>query len=305
MVTRPKTKKSMAARNRNSRTGTRSAKRDPAKTAMLSATSIPRVVPMVTCTVDANRAPRATVASCVLSPISARKNTTVVVTRGPQRRWSVGASTRSGTSVQIPKAMKLRPRTQETVSGSKRAAPQAPTVDASAWLKSVARRIPSITSHGRPYLIPRVSAMSCVLSPISATATTVKELNSAVIALHSPGRAGFGELPLGAVLATAGRQRFGTSVVASALLKTPQPETAQPERIEGPHAEDPRVVRDRLIDKGVDVDERVEDADGLLEAALHHQPATMEPGQLVIARISGEAFLEEIRSQLAAIELVS
>ena len=43
---------------------------------------MPSVVPTVTCAGAPKRAPSASVASCVLSPISARKNSTAVVTSG-------------------------------------------------------------------------------------------------------------------------------------------------------------------------------------------------------------------------------
>jgi hypothetical protein len=104
-------------------------------------------------------------------------------------------------------------------------------------------------------------------------------------------RPGFGELPLGAVLAIVRRERLGTGIVARALGETPQPEAAQPERIEGSHAEDARIVRDGIVDEGLDIDggERFEHDDGLLETTLGRQPTALEPRQLVVAVASPPA----------------
>ena len=78
--------------------------------------------------------PSATVASWVLSPISARKNTTVVVSeRPPAARAAHALRTRSGKSVQIPKAMKPRPRTHpSTARGEAARQPRRPTDEARA-----------------------------------------------------------------------------------------------------------------------------------------------------------------------------
>src|SRR5215470_8516288 len=84
--------------------GSRTASAAPPKTARLLAASIPSVVPSVTSTVEWNRAPSATVASWVLSPISTTKKSSVVVTKGPQRPRVPGSVGRSGTRVQTPKA---------------------------------------------------------------------------------------------------------------------------------------------------------------------------------------------------------
>src|SRR6266567_1432992 len=50
--------------------------------------SMPTVVPATTARRSSNRAARTTVAICVLSPISARKNATTVTTNAPKRSWS-------------------------------------------------------------------------------------------------------------------------------------------------------------------------------------------------------------------------
>src|SRR5438309_9252474 len=79
--------------------------------------------------------------------------------------------------------MKLRPRIHSTTAVGRRLAAHAPTDEARAWLIVVAIRMPSMTAQGRRYREAIDNATNCVLSPISASATTMNELRSAIIAL--------------------------------------------------------------------------------------------------------------------------
>ena len=83
------------------------ASRSPMNTAGTSAISMPSVVPMTTVTGDAKCAAMATVAICVLSPISARKNVTSVAPKTPKRPAArvSSSSILSGISVQIAMPM--------------------------------------------------------------------------------------------------------------------------------------------------------------------------------------------------------
>jgi len=81
---------------------------------------IPNVVPTMTCASASKRAANATVASCVLSPISARKKATNAVTKAPDLRIVGEPSSASGCSAQSPKAMKDKPTIQVNgVSGTR------------------------------------------------------------------------------------------------------------------------------------------------------------------------------------------
>jgi hypothetical protein len=71
--------------------GMRSAARLPANTTGALASSMPSVVPITTARSEGNFAASITVATCVLSPISARKNATTVTPKTPQREWSSGS----------------------------------------------------------------------------------------------------------------------------------------------------------------------------------------------------------------------
>ena len=123
----PKAKKSAAAIQRIVRIGTMAVSRSPAKTASPSAASMPSVVPAVTATVESKCAPRASVASCVLSPISARKKTRTLVRSGPQRDSVARVPARSGTSAQKPKAMKTSPSAQARKERGSASASRTPT----------------------------------------------------------------------------------------------------------------------------------------------------------------------------------
>src|SRR3954463_1576637 len=82
-VTAPNRINKAAANRRTALVGMRSANFWPTQTAGTLASIIPSVVPMTTVVSASKRAASATVASCVLSPISARKNATNAVTKAP------------------------------------------------------------------------------------------------------------------------------------------------------------------------------------------------------------------------------
>lgn len=81
----PRAAKSTAATYRTTAKLRRSPAMLPSITAGTSAISMPRVVPITTGTSWPNCAASAAVASCVLSPISARKNAIAVVIKAPPR----------------------------------------------------------------------------------------------------------------------------------------------------------------------------------------------------------------------------
>jgi hypothetical protein len=90
------------------------------------------VLPAVTQAADTKRAPSATVASWVLSPISARTNTTTVVSSGPQRAGADVSGGSSGLSVQMPNAMNPTASAHASAAGGSRRATQTPALAASA-----------------------------------------------------------------------------------------------------------------------------------------------------------------------------
>ena len=104
---------------------------------------------MVTRTIAWYLAASATVASWVLSAISARKKRIVVVTNGPNRSGRASASSVSGFSVQSPNPMNVAPRTPAITRAGTCPETQVPTVEASPWFRIVATRIPAITTQGR------------------------------------------------------------------------------------------------------------------------------------------------------------
>ena len=126
-----------------------------------------------------NFAASATVASWVLSPISARKKSTTVVPKTPKRFMrpsSVSSSSSlSGTSIQAAMAANETIRIQRRISGVMRVASTAPTPPAIAWLRTVATRMPQMMGAGLRNLAARQMAMSMVLSPISLAVTTPVE----------------------------------------------------------------------------------------------------------------------------------
>src|SRR6185312_8336068 len=118
-VSRPRDPKIAAAASRTQRGLIRSPASWPQRTAGTSAISMPAVVPMTTDVTALKRAANATVAICVLSPISARKKLTVV-TRKALPAASLAApllSSVSGTSAQAAMPRKSAPRPQRSRSG--------------------------------------------------------------------------------------------------------------------------------------------------------------------------------------------
>ncbi|MNS83443.1 hypothetical protein D3C72_1172300 [compost metagenome] len=153
--------------------GNLSAAKLPANTTGTLAISMPRVVPMITSHNSGYCAASITVAICVLSPISARKNAISVVRNGPNLRAVLASSSSilSGTRVHSAVAAKLAARIQCNIVSEKKLPTQAPTAPAAAWLARVAATIPAMIGQGLRKRAARMSASSCVLSPISAKAT--------------------------------------------------------------------------------------------------------------------------------------
>src|SRR4029079_3679398 len=119
-------------------------------------------------------------ASCVLSPISTRKKASSVVPKTPRREpLPLKSLAPSGTSSHAPMATNDSARIQRMTSAATNVATQAPRAAASPWLASVATAIPSTIGTGRRYRAASISASNCVLSPISARATTPVETRKA------------------------------------------------------------------------------------------------------------------------------
>ena len=92
------------------------------------ASSIPTVVPRITQKVSVKRAARTTVATWVLSPISARKNMMVVAMNAPMpRNFESALSSLSGTSSHRAMATKLPARIQGSQASGIKEATQAPS----------------------------------------------------------------------------------------------------------------------------------------------------------------------------------
>src|SRR6185437_9852437 len=126
-------------------------------------------------------APNTTVAICVRSPSSARKNAITVATNTPRPRRG-GASTGSafsGNSAHAATARNDNPINQRCRSGVIHRANQAPASAAIAWLSSDARRMPAQIGHGLRNFAANTSESSWVLSPISASATAPSETRKA------------------------------------------------------------------------------------------------------------------------------
>ena len=134
---------------------------------------MPRVVPIITSHKSGYCAASMTVATWVLSPISAMKKVINVVTNGPYLRAVLASSSSilSGTRVHSAVAVKLAARIQCSMASLKKVLNQAPTAPAAAWLARVATTIPAIIGQGLRKRAARIRASSCVLSPISAKAT--------------------------------------------------------------------------------------------------------------------------------------
>ena len=150
-VSTPVAANTAAAAQRICFSGSRCASFSPISTAGTLAASMPSVVPATTQTSASYLAASAMVANCVLSPISAMKKAIVVVTKAPAEVFfgASSSSNSSGFSVHRPKAMKTMPVTQRIVSGEENSAISVPTQPASAWLASVATRMPAMIAHGR------------------------------------------------------------------------------------------------------------------------------------------------------------
>ncbi len=153
----------------------------PTSTTGTLASSMPSVVPSTTATSDGNRAASTTVATCVLSPISARKNATTVTPKTPQRVAGGGssASSLSGRSAQSATAKNDSATSHRSTSDGTNERNRLPRKPASAWLASVATRMPAMIGSGFRKRAASTSASNCVLSPISPSATTPVETRKA------------------------------------------------------------------------------------------------------------------------------
>src|SRR5690606_20494465 len=139
-----------------------------------------------TATSEAYCAASATVAACVLSPISTRKNAINVVRNAPSRVAGLSMSSAlSGISVQAAMTRKPQPTIQRIVPGPRAAATKCPAAPASVWFASVATTMPSTTGSGLRKRSVSVRASNWVLSPISASATTAVERSNALIRIFS------------------------------------------------------------------------------------------------------------------------
>ena len=146
---RPSARNRIAATARTILSGRRLAMASPNSTTGALTSSMPKVVPAVTRTSALKRAASATVASCVLSPISTRKNETSVATKAPAWRAACGPSSAlSGIRHQPAITMKVAPRIQRIVPAPIQPATAAPIQAASAWLASVAKSIPRMMGIG-------------------------------------------------------------------------------------------------------------------------------------------------------------
>lgn len=160
----------------------------PKNTARPSEANIPAVVPAVTISGLAYFAPRATVASCVLSPISARKNATRVVRKAPNLPASLSSSSLSGINIQTANARNVPAKIHARICGDTNEESQPPAQDARAWLSKVAARMPPMMVQGFLNLEASTSARSWVLSPISLAKTNRNEFNAASMETSHVGR---------------------------------------------------------------------------------------------------------------------
>ena len=129
----PRPRKIAAAMPCTSFTGMRAAMRSPSSTAGTLAIIMPSVVPATTATSIWYCAASATVATWVLSPISARKKAISVAPNTPKRgSLASSSSSLSGISVHTAIAMKDRPSTQRSVCGPISVVSQVPTAAAKA-----------------------------------------------------------------------------------------------------------------------------------------------------------------------------
>jgi len=122
-----------------------------------------------------------TVAIWVLSPISAKKKATTVVPNTPYFGASCASpsSSLSGTSIHAAMAKNDTPSTQRNTVGPMNVVSHVPKLPAKAWLAKVATKMPHTIGQGWRKRVARRRAKSCVLSPISASATMPVEMKKA------------------------------------------------------------------------------------------------------------------------------
>ena len=161
---------------RMARSGSRVPRTRPTTMASASAATIPSVEPSQVPTTPWVVA-RVTVASMVLSPSSARKNTvpTLSTALRPERaaRASSSSDNRSPRTVHAPKPRNARPATKATARSGIAAPTAAPTATDSRCTTAVATVIPVSTTAAR-YRVANARAINWLLSPSSATKMTPK-----------------------------------------------------------------------------------------------------------------------------------
>ena len=155
----------------------------PKYTAGTEAIIKPAILPTTTSRIDWYFAAKRTVAICVLSPISAKKNRTTVAINAPYfSHLPSGSSSLSGNSSHNPTAIKLPPTTHFMTSGEIADASQTPSAAETRWFNRVAIKIPATIAFLWAKRAAKKSASNCVLSPISAMATpSVEEKKASMI----------------------------------------------------------------------------------------------------------------------------
>ena len=172
---KPKKMKTPADTRRISVSGIRLPRTMPMPMPILSATTIPAVVPRRTAIGSVYLTAKLMVASWVLSPSSARKNAMATVRNGPklERCWSSPSSV-SPRMVQSPKRMKDRAAVSEMTSSGMTLVSRRPAATARAWFRRVATNTADSTVRAGNR-VAKAIAKSWVLSPISARVTNKRD----------------------------------------------------------------------------------------------------------------------------------
>ena len=132
---------------------------------------------------SSKRAASTTVATWVLSPISARTNSTSVAPKAPSLNQGLSpSSSLSGIRIHSPTATNEAATAQRSTSALTRPESQSPSQAESAWLTRVATKMPAMIGQcWRTKREASTSDSNWVLSPISATATEKVEVRNASI----------------------------------------------------------------------------------------------------------------------------
>jgi hypothetical protein len=184
----PKTTNAAAAPILMARSGSRVLSSRPAPIASASAATMPMVDPAQTPTRSMSpglSAASVTVASMVLSPSSARKNAPptarIADLRVAAARRSSSSVSSSPRRVHAAKPRKATPARIEIGPVGSTAPSAAPSSTLARWTSAVAAVIPASTGSARNR-VAKVSAMSWLLSPSSATKITARLTRNAVTA---------------------------------------------------------------------------------------------------------------------------